>query len=103
MVLLALITLVTWTLIHSCRLRTPQGTVTSWKRIGLYAISIWEASIVMGILSSTLNNTLVGPLRVGGLISSYSVVLTAAMVWFPIWTIVNAIRRRRRSRDSSTA
>lgn len=90
----ASIVLVTVALITWCRLRTPKSGLTSWKRVGVFALVIWGgAAAFWGLLLLGTRVTFVGNL--GGVITPGWLTLIPSLVWFPIWTAVAAIRGAR--------
>jgi hypothetical protein len=64
-------------MVKGCKLRTPKGGITHWKRVGLFGLILWGSVIaslpVFGITFAIDSGV-------------------PSLIWFPIWTGVNAIR-----------
>ncbi len=71
-------------MVKSCRLRTPKGGITHWRRVGLFALILWGSVVVLWLA-----------MFLSPVIAPFSVLILAmypSLIWFPIWTGVSAIR-----------
>ncbi len=78
-------------LISGCRVRTPKGGITHWKRVGLFALIVWGA-VIAQFAAAALSQFAPPLAPILGVIGGAYLAFIPSLVWFPIWTGVNAIR-----------
>ena len=85
---LLIVAAVTWT-----RASTLPGLRTSWRRVGRITLILWGLTIALLVLVVILGRVapMVAPVSV--LIASLApVLLLPTLLWFPVWTLISAIR-----------
>lgn len=85
---LLIVASVTWT-----RASTQPGLRTSWRRVGRITLILWGLTIALLVLVVILGRLapIVAPVSV--LIASLApVLLLPTLLWFPVWTLISAIR-----------
>jgi len=85
---LLVVAAVTWT-----RASTQPGLRTSWRRVGRITLILWGVAIALLVLVVVLGRLapIVAPISV--LIASLTpVLLLPTLLWFPVWTLISAIR-----------
>ncbi len=78
-------------LISGCRVRTPKGGITHWKRVGLFALIVWGA-VIAQFATAALSQFSPPLAPILGVIGGAYLAFIPSLIWFPIWTGVNAIR-----------
>lgn len=85
-VVLVMVSLVSW-----ARRWTSDGQITSWKRTGRFALAIWGAGVAF-TLTVFAGAAVPAVAVLVGLLSGSVMAFVIPMVWFPIWTVIAAIR-----------
>ena len=85
---LLLVAAISWT-----RAATPIGLRTSWRRVGRNTFIMWGATVALFVLAIVLGRVavVVSPIVVS-LASLVLVSLLPTLLWFPVWTLISAIR-----------
>lgn len=85
---LLLVAAISWT-----RAATLAGGRTSWRRVGRSTLFVWGVAITLLVFAIIMGRVAVALAPIAVLIASLvPVLLLPTLLWFPLWTLISAIR-----------